>query len=132
MQRGRTDTAPHALTRAASSDEPGLGGFARVDVPGRFKIRNQRGAFAPVRDPLDTPAGRRVRRILSSIRRDVDEGSRVRIRQILRSPRELYRIELELPEMSYERTTIVDADTLETLIEETPEHLVRERFVFRS
>ncbi len=61
---------------------------------------------------------------------DLDEGGRAYVRQILRGPLELYRIELERPDMSYQRTTIVDRATLETLLEETPEETVRSSFRF--
>lgn len=73
---------------------------------------------------------RRIRRIITSIQRDVDEGGRAHVRQILRGPLELYRIELERPEMSYQRTTIVDRATLELLLEETPEETLRSGFRF--
>ncbi len=73
---------------------------------------------------------RRIRRIITSIQRDVDEGGRAHVRQILRGPLELYRIELERPEMSYQRTTIVDRATLEMLLEETPEETLRSGFRF--
>ncbi len=99
-------------------------------APGSFKITNQRGALA-LRDPQEVKVRRRILRIISSIQREVEEGGTARVRQILKSPRELYRIELELPEMSYERTTIVDRDTLAELLEGTPEPLLRERFIFR-
>ena len=60
----------------------------------------------------------------------MDEGGRAHVRQILRGPVELYRIELERPEMSYQRTTIVDRATLELLLEETPEETLRSGFRF--
>jgi hypothetical protein len=44
---------------------------------------------------------------------------------------ELYRIELELPDLAYQRTTILDRKTLTTLLESTPEEAIRERFTFR-
>ena len=72
----------------------------------------------------------RVRAILMSIQRDLFDGGTARVRQILSSPRELYRVEVEREEMSYQRTTILDRDALEALIEETPEALVEERFSF--
>jgi hypothetical protein len=100
-------------------------------APGSFKLSNHRGSFA-LRDPQEVKARRRIARIISSIQREVEEGGTARVRQILKSPRELYRIELELPEMSYERTTIVDRDTLAALLEGTPEPLLRERFIFRN
>ena len=53
----------------------------------------------------------RIRAIINSIQRDLDEGGRAHVRQIMKGP-ELYRIELERPDWSYHRTTILDRDTL--------------------
>ena len=92
-------------------------------------------AFDAVLDAHDRrrqKAERRVRRILASIQRDVDEGGTARVRQILRNPQELYRIEVERPDMSYLRTTVLGRDALTALLEDTPEDLLRERFIFRS
>src|SRR5262245_33135608 len=77
-------------------------------------------------------AERRVRRILASIQRDVDEGGTARVRQIVRGPQELYRIEVERPDMSYLRTTVLGREALTALLEDTPESVLRERFIFRS
>jgi hypothetical protein len=89
------------------------------------------------RDPIEADSveawrERRLRRILSSIQRDVDEGGTARVRQITGGPRELYRVEVERPDMSYLRTTVMEADALALLLEETPEELLRERFIFRG
>ena len=73
-------------------------------------------AFDAVLDAHDRrrqKAERRVRRILASIQRDVDEGGTARVRQILRNPQELYRIEVERPDMSYLRTTVLGRDALQ-------------------
>ena len=45
----------------------------------------------------------RIRSIIKSIQRDLDEGGRAHVRQIMKGP-ELYRIELERPDWSYNRT----------------------------
>jgi len=97
-------------------------------IPGRFRLANQpRGV-----DVVDPWVGtdRRVRAILTSIQRDLFDGGTARVRQILVSPREFYRVEVEREDMSYMRTTILDRDALEALLEETPEALVEERFSF--
>ncbi len=73
---------------------------------------------------------RRISSIIASIQRDVEEGGRARVRQIVRGPMELYRLELERPDMSYQRTTILDRETLTALLEQTPEETVRQSFVF--
>ena len=95
--------------------------------PGAFKIANRRRSFEVYADPWSV-SDARVRRILQSIQTDIDEGGVVRVRQILKNPRELYRLELERPDMSYERTTILDADALEELLEQLPEQTVRQSF----
>jgi len=102
-------------------------------IPGSFRIANQQREVLDVYgDPMAGMCGHRVRRILESIQRDVGAGGTARVRQILQSPRELYRIELEIPDMAYQRTTVLDRDALEVLLEETPEEVVRDRFIFRS
>ena len=97
-------------------------------IPGRFRLSNRPREI----DAFDPWVGaqRRVRAILTSIQQDLFEGGTARVRQILASPRELYRVEVEREEMSYMRTTILDRDALEALLEETPEALVEERFSF--
>ena len=45
------------------------------------------------------------------------EGAHLRIRQVFQTPREIYRLELELPELGYQRTTLLDRDALEELLE---------------
>ena len=72
----------------------------------------------------------RIRSIIKSIQRDLDEGGRAYIRQIMKGP-ELFRIELERPDWSYNRTTILDRETLRSLLEQTPESTVRECMRFR-
>jgi hypothetical protein len=81
------------------------------------------------------PSVRRARRvsgILASIQEDLHQGGTAQVRMILRGPVELYRIELELPDLAYQRTTILDRETLTALLEQTPEQDLRERFTFRS
>jgi len=82
-------------------------------------------------DSVDWAGGKRARRIISSIQKDVDQGGTARVRQILSDPEEIYRIEVERPDMSYVRTTLMGRDALTTLLEETPEDVLRERFIFR-
>ena len=62
----------------------------------------------------------RVRRILASLRDEILEAGasrHLRIRRVFQSPQEIYRLELELPEMGYQRTTFLDRDALEELLE---------------
>lgn len=98
-------------------------------TPGSFRFGNGRRAYAYM-----SPGARRahrIRRILDSIQEDLEQGGTASVRQILRGPVELYRIELELPDLAYQRTTILDRKTLTTLLEITPEEAIRERFTFR-
>jgi hypothetical protein len=36
---------------------------------------------------------------------------------VFKTPREIYRLELELPEFGYQRTTLLDREALEELLE---------------
>lgn len=100
---------------------------------GTYKIANRRtptnGALRTVPprrdlpyDPLLDPAlagGPRLQRILDSLRNEIIEGgggANLRVRQIFREPREIYRLELELPELGYQRTTLLDREALEELL----------------
>lgn len=108
--------------------------------PGAFKLahrpRIERGptpvesAQGPVFDPgdgvVDAPLGAllssdcRSQRILESLRNEIVEGgggSNLRIRRVFQTPREVYRLEFELPEFGYQRTTLLDRDALEELLE---------------
>jgi len=72
----------------------------------------------------------RTQRIIDSLRYEISNDDRVEavsIRQIFSSPREIFRVELEVPEMKYQRTTLIDRDALEELLEvEEISALVRE------
>ncbi len=97
-------------------------------TPGSFKLQNQR-RFPLHADPFAFLSGRRICRIIDSIHSDLDNGGTCRVRQILKSPRELYRLELQRPDMSYERTTILDREALTQLLEQLPEQTIRENFL---
>ncbi len=99
-------------------------------APGSFRHSNRARAFELQLPPEDR-RGRRVERILASIQADLSQGGTAYVRQILAGTRELYRLELELPEMGYQRITILDREALTTLLEETTEQELRERFTFR-
>ena len=81
--------------------------------PGSFKIRRPRHDVA---DPL-TLTATRCRKLVDSLCLEILEGENLRIRQIFEAPRAIYRIELDRPDMSYQRTTLLDEDTLEELLE---------------
>ena len=97
--------------------------------PGSFKIayRTRLGrntaAQSTVADPYLDPLlsdDFRSQRILESLRSEILEGGggrNLRIRRVFRTPREIYRLELALPELGYQRTTLLDRDALEELLE---------------
>ncbi len=85
--------------------------------PGSFRIRRSaRGARNVAHDPLAF-ADTRCQKIVDSLCLEILEGENLRIRQIFERPRAIYRIEFDKPEMSYQRTTLLDEDTLEELLE---------------
>jgi hypothetical protein len=61
---------------------------------------------------------RRVERLLASLLEDFRCASTsVRARCIFREPREIFRLEISNPERGYERTTLLDRDVLDELLE---------------
>ena len=89
--------------------------------PGSFKLigrhRRIEAGHLP-EDPLSLVVGREMR-IVESLRAQILEGGRdqnLRIRRVLEGPRAIYRIEIHVPEMSYQRTTLLDGDALEELL----------------
>jgi hypothetical protein len=89
-----------------------------MNPPGRFKIAGRPRAFEALLDPRVRGA-RRARRILQSLRHEIVEGGAsdgLRIRRVFSGPREIFRLELELPELAYQRTTLLDREALEELL----------------
>ena len=85
---------------------------------GSFKIANRGRPLEGLIDPI-TRSEARSQRIVQSIRAQIVDGGpgqRLRIRQVFRAPREIFRLELELPELGYQRTTLLDRDALEELL----------------
>ena len=112
-RRYRHGVASGRATRPARSTESATSAASAASVG---------SAAAAVLDAYVHPVARgeeRVRRILESLRSEIVEGGRdnLRIRQIFREPREMYRLELELPELGYQRTTLLDREALEELLE---------------
>ncbi len=97
--------------------------------PGSFKIarRHRLGNNPPQANPAATPCRHlplsdedRSQRVLDSLRTEIlesGEAGNLRIRRVFRSPREIYRLEFEIPEREYQRTTLLDRDALEELLE---------------
>lgn len=95
---------------------------------GTYKLSHRTRAPEPTYfDPFGGGAFGRCERIIESLRLQILAGGPdqcLRIRQIFASPREIFRVEIREPELSYHRTTLLDRDALEELLE-TEE--VRER-----
>jgi hypothetical protein len=98
--------------------------------PGSYKLTHRARAPEPnYFDPFGLSFGR-CERIVESLRHQILAGGPdqcLRIRQVFATPREIFRIEIQEPELSYHRTTLLDRDALEELLE-TEE--VRERVVY--
>ncbi len=100
--------------------------YRQTPRPVSFEPALQAGAAEPMAgaDYLLSRLARsdhRVSRILASLRDEILEGAsggHLRIRQVFESPREVYRLELELPELGYQRTTFLEREALEELLEE--------------
>ena len=85
---------------------------------GAYKIANRNRIFDAFADPMPT-SDYRMQRILESLRNEILEvggGENLRIRMVFQNPREIYRLELELPALGYQRTTLLDRDALEELL----------------
>jgi hypothetical protein len=97
--------------------------------PGSFKIarRHRLGCKTLRANPAVTPCQHlplsdddRSQRVLESLRNEILEvggAGNLRVRCVFRSPREIYRLEFEIPEREYQRTTLLDRDALEELLE---------------
>lgn len=84
---------------------------------GMFRIAHANRSIENLLDPL-ARRERRVSRIVESLRSEILEGGGgVRIRRVFENPREVFRLELEMPELGYQRTTLLDREALEALLE---------------
>lgn len=84
--------------------------------PGSYKIASRERAFDALLEP-ELRSAQRARRILDSLRAEILEGGdALRIRRIFSSPREVFRLEIELPELGYQRTTLLDRSALDELL----------------
>ena len=87
--------------------------------PGTYKIaRRASSGGSDLMDQL-APGESRVRRTLDSLKEQISqaEATNLRIRQIFQNPREIFRVELDLPGVNGQRTTLLDRDALEDLLE---------------
>jgi len=87
--------------------------------PGTFKLLGRtRCEKVDAMDPLALGSNRSDR-IIDSLRAQIlelDTCESLRIRQIFQNPREIYRVEINCPELGYQRTTLLDRDALEDLL----------------
>ena len=105
-----------------------VAGYAvRVRPPGAYKIRSRHAHERASESPsqpfgcLDDFPGSdcRTQRVIESLRREIASGGAqgcLRIRMVFENPRELYRVEIERPELGYHRTTLLERDALEELL----------------
>ena len=102
---------------------------------GTYKIRYQRAPEAASRlravassvvDPIENAihrvanGERRTQRIVHSLCdeiRDGGERSTLRIRRVFVMPSEIFRVELDRPDLGYQRTTLLGREALEALLE---------------
>jgi hypothetical protein len=99
-------------------------GTSRARPLGRGPL-DRNGALEPERglDGIPDPLAHselRVQRIIESLRNEIIEAgsaSNLRIRRIFETPREIFRLELEVPELGYQRTILLERDALEELLE---------------
>jgi hypothetical protein len=84
--------------------------------PGNYKIASRARAFESYLPP-EARAENRVQRLIDSLRVQIlESGDGVRIRRVFSAPREVFRLELQVPELGYQRTTLLDRDALEELL----------------
>jgi len=84
--------------------------------PGSYKIASRARALEAYL-PREARAEARVQRMLDSLRSEILEAREgLRIRRIFTTPREVFRLELAMPELGYQRTTLLDRDALEELL----------------
>ncbi len=87
--------------------------------PGTFKVASANRAFEDFLEPV-VRGERRVQRILQSLRAEILDGDQecsIRVRRIFDDPCELFRLELDVPGLSYHRTVLLDREALEELLE---------------
>jgi len=98
---------------------------------GTYKIRYQQARRAdPIAPDADDPieaviarvagAERRTQRIVESLCEEIRAGGEeisLRVRRVFSTPREIFRVEVDRPELGYQRTTLLGREALESLLE---------------
>jgi hypothetical protein len=85
---------------------------------GSYRLLGRRRAIDPLLEPMRL-AGR-TQRVVDSLRDQItnsEETQNLRLRQVFDDPVAIYRLEIEVPEMNYQRITLLDGDALEELLE---------------
>ena len=85
---------------------------------GSYRLLGRRRAIDPLLEPMQL-AGR-TQRVVDSLRDQItnsEETQKLRLRQVFKDPVAIYRLEIEVPEMNYQRITLLDGDALEELLE---------------
>jgi hypothetical protein len=103
---------PHGLYKIARRRRPNTHGLSHHPA-------SQRARYDPLGDPV-LGGSPRLLRLLDSLRDQIvssGDGANVRVRQVFSEPQEIFRLELELPELGYQRTTLLDREALEELLE---------------
>jgi len=91
---------------------------APMKPPGTYKLLGRQRADDLRLEPMRL-AGR-AQRIIDSLRHQItssEEKQSLRIRQIFTDPVAIYRLEIEVPELNYQRITLLDGDALEELLD---------------
>jgi len=86
--------------------------------PGSYKLLGRQRATDLRLEPMRL-AGR-AQRIIDSLRHQItsaEEKQSFRIRQIFTDPVAIYRLEIEVPELHYQRITLLDGEALEELLD---------------
>ena len=84
--------------------------------PGSYKIVSRQRSYEDFAEP-ELRSERRTRKLIDSLRTQILAGEHgLRIRRVFTTPREVFRLELEVPELGYQRTTLLDRDALEELL----------------
>jgi hypothetical protein len=84
---------------------------------GSFRIASRGRAWEASQDP-GLRRARRLSRLLDSLRLEIQDGTTtVRARRVFETPREIFRLEIVSPELAYQRTTLLDRDALDELLE---------------
>jgi len=87
--------------------------------PGSYKLFSRNRTIGTPLESFARWQGR-TQRIIDSLRAQISgaaPGATLRIREVFRTPRQIFRVELDIPEFGCQRTTLLDRDALEELLD---------------